>query len=180
MQEPVGLIVWLPENIQACLRDLQTGTSSMAHMRHHASTARGFWCFCLAPSICKLIRSIRPIRSIRVRIETSRGQAVYLCLSPCTSTARGFYCFCLMALTGQSSVLSVQSVVKKKSRVKPYVLLLSNSPPETDFPVEPRILDCSTKKNREKFAEWRKRYTFATANKKVAQRNIDLLKRKFR
>ena len=39
---------------------------------------------------------IRPIRSIRVRIETSRGQEVYLCLSPCASTARGFYCFCLI------------------------------------------------------------------------------------
>ena len=54
---------------------------------------------------------------------------------------KGGYCYCLMALTGPVSVLSVQSVVKKKSRVKPYVLLLSNSPAETDFPVEPRILD---------------------------------------
>ena len=58
-----------------------------------------------------------------------------------------------MALTGPVSVQSVQSVVEKKSRVKPYVLLLSNYPAETDFPVEPRILDCSSKKNREKFAE---------------------------
>ena len=66
------------------------------------------------------------------------------------STARGFYCFCLMALIGP---VSVQSVVEKKSRVKPYVLLLSNSPAKPDFPVEPRILDCSSKKNREKFAE---------------------------
>ena len=55
--------------------------------------------------------------------------------------------------TGQVSVLSVQSVVEKKSRGKPFILLLSNSPAETDFPVKPRILDCSTKKNREKFAE---------------------------
>ena len=105
---------------------------------------------------------IRPIRSIRVRIETSKGQEVYLCLSPCASTARGLLCFCLMAqievkkfkrFKRFKSVLSVQSVVEKKSRVKPYVLLLSNSPAETDFPVEPRILDCSSKKNREKFAE---------------------------
>ena len=50
--------------------------------------------------------SIRPIRPIRVRIETSRG--------------------------------------------KPCVLLLSNSPAETDFPVEPRILDCSSKKEQGK------------------------------
>ena len=67
------------------------------------------------------------------------------------STPRGLLCFCL--IPPQPSVLSVQSVVEKKSRVKPYVLLLSNSPAKTDFPVEPRILDCSTKKNREKFAE---------------------------
>ena len=56
------------------------------------------------------IRSIRPIRSIRVRIETSRGQAVYLCLSPCASTARGFYCFCLMTQIGVQEVQKVQLV----------------------------------------------------------------------
>ena len=85
--------MWLPENIQACLRDFQTAAASMARKRHLASTARGF------------------------------------------------YCFRLMALTGPVSVLSVQSVVEKKSRGKPFILLLSNSPAETDFPVEPRILD---------------------------------------
>ena len=105
MQRPASVMVWLAGNIQACLSDLQTGTSSMAHMRHLASTARGF------------------------------------------------YCFCLMALTGPVSVQSVQSVVEKKSRGKLFILLLSNSPAETDFPVKPRILDCSSKKNREKFAE---------------------------
>ena len=62
------------------LEDFQTAATSMAHMRHLASTARGF------------------------------------------------YCFCLMALTGPVSVLSVQSVVEKKSRVKPFILLLSTSP----------------------------------------------------
>ena len=44
------------------LEDFQTGTASMARKRHLASTARGFYCFCLAPSIHKLIRSIRLIR----------------------------------------------------------------------------------------------------------------------
>ena len=29
------------------LEDFQTVASSMAHMRHLASTARGFYCFCL-------------------------------------------------------------------------------------------------------------------------------------
>ena len=43
----IGLMERLPENIQACLRDFQTGTSSMARKRHLASTARGFYGFCL-------------------------------------------------------------------------------------------------------------------------------------
>ena len=42
MQEPCGVMVGLAENIQACLRDFQTGTASMARKRHLASTARGF------------------------------------------------------------------------------------------------------------------------------------------
>ena len=44
------------------LEDFQTDTASMALKRRLASTARGFYCFCLAPSIRKLIRSIRLIR----------------------------------------------------------------------------------------------------------------------
>ena len=31
------------------LEDFQTVAPSMAHMRHLASTARGFYCFCLIP-----------------------------------------------------------------------------------------------------------------------------------
>ena len=34
-------MVGLTENIQACLRDFQTGTASMARKRHLASTAGG-------------------------------------------------------------------------------------------------------------------------------------------
>ena len=52
------------------LEDFQTAIASMAHMRHLASTARGFYCFCLTPSIRKLIRSICLIRG---RIQ-STGQ----------------------------------------------------------------------------------------------------------
>ena len=48
------------------LEDFQTGTASMDRQRHHASIARGFYCFCLAPSIRKLIR---PICLIRGRTE---------------------------------------------------------------------------------------------------------------
>ena len=55
-------MVWLTENIQACLRDLLAATASMARKRHLASTARGLFGFCLAPSIRKPIRPIRPIR----------------------------------------------------------------------------------------------------------------------
>ena len=47
MQDPNGVMVWLPENIQACLRVFQTAAASMARKRHLASTARGFYCFCL-------------------------------------------------------------------------------------------------------------------------------------
>ena len=47
MQRPERVMVWVAENIQACLRDLQTGTASMDRQRHHASIARGFYCFCL-------------------------------------------------------------------------------------------------------------------------------------
>ena len=70
MQDPNGVMMWLAENIQACLRDFQTGTASMDRQRHHASIARGFYCFCLAPSIRKPIRSIRLIRGSK----KSRGQ----------------------------------------------------------------------------------------------------------
>ena len=56
-------MVWLTENIQACLRDFQTGTASMARKRHLASTARGLLCFCLMALVTTgLICSIRPIR----------------------------------------------------------------------------------------------------------------------
>ena len=42
----------------------------------------------------------------------------------------------------RTSIRSIRPIRgRKKSRVKPFVLLLSNSPAETDFPVEPRILD---------------------------------------
>ena len=56
-------MVWLAENIQACLRDFQMGTASMARKRHLASTARGFCGFCLMTLVTTgLIRSIRLIR----------------------------------------------------------------------------------------------------------------------
>ena len=57
------------------LEDFQTDTASMARKRHLASTARGLFGFCLAPSIRKPIRSIRLIRG---RTETSRGQGRFI------------------------------------------------------------------------------------------------------
>ena len=52
-------MVWLTENIQALLEDFQTGTASMARKRHLASTARGFYGFCLLTSQdrCLTLRS---------------------------------------------------------------------------------------------------------------------------
>ena len=54
------------------LEDFQTDTASMARKRHLASTARGLFGFCLAPSIRK---QIRPIRLIRGKIEIQRTGA---------------------------------------------------------------------------------------------------------
>ena len=44
------------------LEDFQTGTASMDRKRHLASSARGLFGLCLAPSIHKQIRPIRLIR----------------------------------------------------------------------------------------------------------------------
>ena len=74
MQRPERVMVWLTENIQACLRDFQTGTASMARKRHLASSARGLLCFCLMTLVTTgLIRSIRLIRG---KEETSRGWGI--------------------------------------------------------------------------------------------------------
>ena len=43
-------MVWLAENIQACLRDFQTGSASMDRKRHLASSGRVFYGFCLLTS----------------------------------------------------------------------------------------------------------------------------------
>ena len=61
---PCGVMVWLAENIQACLRDFQTGTASMAHKRHLASTARGFCGFCLMTHMSTLMRDPSRTQSI--------------------------------------------------------------------------------------------------------------------
>ena len=55
MQDREGVMVWLAENIQACLRDFLAATVSMARKRHLASIARGLFGFCLASNIRKLI-----------------------------------------------------------------------------------------------------------------------------
>ena len=43
-------MVWLAENIQACLRDFLAATASMARKRHLTSIARGLFGFCLMVS----------------------------------------------------------------------------------------------------------------------------------
>ena len=64
MQDPGWVMVWLAENIQACLRDFQTGTASMARKRHLASTARGFCGFCLMTHMSTLMRDPSRTQSI--------------------------------------------------------------------------------------------------------------------
>ena len=54
------------------LEDFLAATASMARKRHLASSARGLFGFCLAPSIRK---PIRPIRLIRGKIEIQRTGA---------------------------------------------------------------------------------------------------------
>ena len=92
---PKWVMMRLPENIQACLRDFQKAAASMARKRHHASTARVFLCFCLAPSIRKLIRSICLIRGRETIPRTGnspRSQRISLWLQRSLFfTAKGSY-----------------------------------------------------------------------------------------
>ena len=61
-------MVWLAENIQACLRDFLAATASMARKRHLASTARGFCCFCLMTLVTTGL--IRPIRGEKKNLSS--------------------------------------------------------------------------------------------------------------
>ena len=95
MQEPGGVMVWLAENIQACLRDFLAATASMARKRHLASIARGLCCFCLAPSIHKQILSIRLIRGkIEIQRTGASHQAWVIVVAPgepfCTANGSNF------------------------------------------------------------------------------------------
>ena len=66
MQRPERVMVGLTEKYPSLLEDFQTGTASMARKRHLASTARGFYGFCLMTLVTTgLIRSIRLIRGKR-------------------------------------------------------------------------------------------------------------------
>ena len=57
----------LAENIQACLRDFQTGTASMARKRHLASTARGFCGLCLMAQI-----EVQWVQWVQIRLIRGR------------------------------------------------------------------------------------------------------------
>ena len=62
-------MVGLAENIQACLRDFQTGTASMARKRHLASTARGFLCFCLMAQIeVQEVQEVQKVQKVQIRL----------------------------------------------------------------------------------------------------------------
>ena len=47
MQRPEWVMMRLPENIQACLRDFQKAAASMAHMRHLHLTQGVYYVFVL-------------------------------------------------------------------------------------------------------------------------------------
>ena len=50
MQDPNGEMVGLTENVRALLEDFLAATASMDRKRHLASSARGFYGFCLLTS----------------------------------------------------------------------------------------------------------------------------------
>ena len=76
MQDPGGVMVGLAENIQACLRDIQTGTTSMARKRHLASSARGFYCFCLMAQIrVQKVQKVHGVQKVQgVQLRPIRGR----------------------------------------------------------------------------------------------------------
>ena len=74
---------------------------------------KGFLLFLSYGSHRTGIRPIRPIRSIRVRIETSRGQAVYLCLSP-SILSKGFIMFLSYSTTAIRPIRQIRGKTKKK------------------------------------------------------------------
>ena len=61
-------MVWLTENIQACLRDFLAAATSMARKRHLASSARGFLCFCLMARIgVQKVQGFQKVQGVQLR-----------------------------------------------------------------------------------------------------------------
>ena len=92
MQRPERVMMWLTENIQACLRDFQTGTASMARKRHLASTARGFYGFCLMAQI--EVQKVQKVQKVQIRpIRLIRGRKTSPCsgVLPSRQRLRGSY-----------------------------------------------------------------------------------------
>ena len=78
-KNPGGVMVGLAENIQACLRDFQTGTASMARKRHLASNARGFYGFCLMGRIgVQMVQDVQMVQGVQkvqgVQLRPIRGK----------------------------------------------------------------------------------------------------------
>ena len=86
MQEPCGVMMWVAENIQAYLRIFRRAQHQW-RVRDSASTARGFYCFCLMAQIeVQRVQEvqevqIRSIRLIRGKNEKTTGQVLSLFLS---------------------------------------------------------------------------------------------------
>ena len=77
MQDPYGVMVWVAENIQACLRIFRRAAASMARKRHLASTARGFSCFCLMARIgVQGVQEVQEVQGVQKVQEVQMVQMV--------------------------------------------------------------------------------------------------------
>ena len=57
------------------LEDFQTGTASMARKRHLASTARGFYCFCLMAQIeVQWVQWVQKVQEVQIRLIRGRKE----------------------------------------------------------------------------------------------------------
>ena len=88
-KDPERVMMWLTENIQACLRDFQTGTASMARKRHLASTARGLFGFCLMAQIG--VQEVQGVQKVQIRsIRLIRGRERRTCSAAYCPPGRDF------------------------------------------------------------------------------------------
>ena len=68
-------MMWVAENIQACLRDFQTGTASMARKRHLHLPQGVFYCFCLMAQIrVQGVQKVQGVQLRPIRVRKKEGE----------------------------------------------------------------------------------------------------------